>query len=144
MSLGNRYRAIRLLGSGGYGSVYEAEDIDTNQRVAVKQSNLPDVEDDPTDQVFLLAIGHPFIVFGHHDLTSRHAFSHQGIQTVTLREAMVVRLRHPNLVRLIRVYDFERKHNFVFEVSASDRQQRCSRLCKLKSLAKTQCWYTTT
>jgi serine/threonine protein kinase len=75
MVLGNRYRAIRLLGSGGYGSVYEAEDIETHQRVAVKQSNLPDVEDDPTDQVFLVAIGHPFVVYGHHDLTSRHAIS---------------------------------------------------------------------
>lgn len=75
MALGNRYRAIRLLGSGGYGSVYEAEDVETNQRVAVKQSNLPDVEDDPTDQVFLLAIGHPSIVYWHHNLTSRHAFS---------------------------------------------------------------------
>ncbi len=32
-----RYRKIRLLGSGGYAAVYEALDTKTNLRVALKQ-----------------------------------------------------------------------------------------------------------
>jgi len=36
--LGERFRLVRLLGEGGYGAVYEAEDVNTNQRVAVKQA----------------------------------------------------------------------------------------------------------
>ncbi len=51
----------------------------------------------------------------------------QGIEAVTLREAsMGVRLRHPNLVRLLHVYESERQYNFVFEVSA--RGQRAGSL----------------
>ena len=34
--LGERYRVLRCLGSGGFGSVYEAEETDTGLRVAVK------------------------------------------------------------------------------------------------------------
>jgi len=34
--LGDRYRVLRCLGSGGFGSVYEAEETDTGLRVAVK------------------------------------------------------------------------------------------------------------
>src|SRR4051794_39681217 len=34
--LGERYRIHRLLGQGGMGTVYEAEDTTTGQRVAVK------------------------------------------------------------------------------------------------------------
>ncbi len=34
--LGERYRVLRCLGSGGFGSVYEAEETDTGLRVAIK------------------------------------------------------------------------------------------------------------
>jgi serine/threonine-protein kinase len=34
--LGGRYRLLRCLGTGGFGAVYEAEEIDTSLRVAVK------------------------------------------------------------------------------------------------------------
>ena len=34
--LGDRYRIVRCLGTGGFGSVYEAEEVDSGLRVAVK------------------------------------------------------------------------------------------------------------
>ncbi len=37
--LGQRYRLLRCLGSGGFGAVFEAEEIDTSLRVAVKLLN---------------------------------------------------------------------------------------------------------
>jgi serine/threonine protein kinase len=37
--LGERYRLLRCLGSGGFGAVFEAEEIDTSLRVAVKLLN---------------------------------------------------------------------------------------------------------
>jgi serine/threonine-protein kinase len=37
--LGDRYRLLRCLGSGGFGAVYEAEEVDTSLRVAVKLLN---------------------------------------------------------------------------------------------------------
>ncbi|APR81749.1 serine/threonine protein kinase [Minicystis rosea] len=42
-TLGNKYRIERILGSGGMGSVYAAEDVGSGQRVAVKviHGNLP-------------------------------------------------------------------------------------------------------
>ncbi|MEO6773987.1 MAG: protein kinase [Kofleriaceae bacterium] len=40
--LGGRFQLIRRLGAGAFGTVYEAEDTDHNQRVAVKQLHVVD------------------------------------------------------------------------------------------------------
>jgi len=38
--LGGRFQLVRRLGAGAFGTVYEAEDIDYKQRIAVKQLNV--------------------------------------------------------------------------------------------------------
>ena len=40
--LGGRFQLVRRLGAGAFGTVYEAEDIDYKQRIAVKQLNVLD------------------------------------------------------------------------------------------------------
>ena len=41
----DRYRIVRVLGSGGTGTTYEAEDLQTYRRVAIKTVFLQQVED---------------------------------------------------------------------------------------------------
>lgn len=65
--LGNKYRLDRLLGQGGMGAVYQAENVDIGRRVAVKVL-LPEVAADAdalarfrTEARAAAAIGHPGI-----------------------------------------------------------------------------------
>ncbi|HEY6035048.1 MAG TPA: protein kinase, partial [Kofleriaceae bacterium] len=40
--LGGRFQLVRRLGAGAFGTVYEAEDVDHKQRIAVKQLHVLD------------------------------------------------------------------------------------------------------
>lgn len=51
--LGGRYRLVRCLGSGGFGAVYEAEEVDTGLRVAVKLLNHTALHDSRMRERFL-------------------------------------------------------------------------------------------
>ncbi len=51
--LGDRYRLLRCLGSGGFGAVYEAEEVDTSLRVAVKLLNRSALSDTRMRERFL-------------------------------------------------------------------------------------------
>ena len=85
-----RYVLLRPLNSGGYGTVYEAQDRNTGERVAIKKSDLLSEADDPNDQ---------------------------GVPVVVLREGAVLRrLQHPNVLRLFDIYLHLGHHNFVFEL----------------------------
>jgi serine/threonine-protein kinase len=73
-----RYVLLRPLNSGGYGTIYEAQDRDTGERVAIKKSYLLSEAEDPDDQ---------------------------GVPVVVLREGAVLRkLQHPNVLRLFDIY----------------------------------------
>ena len=88
-----RYVLLRPLNSGGYGTVYEAEDRDSGERVAIKKSHLLSEAEDPNDQ---------------------------GVPVVVLREGAVLRrLQHPNVLRLFDIYLHLGHHNFMFELYAS-------------------------
>ena len=65
--LGGRYEVLRLLGTGGMGAVYEAQQRDLNRRVAIKV--LHDTRHDPGDLARFrqeaqaaASLGHPNIV----------------------------------------------------------------------------------
>ena len=67
-TLGGKYRLERMLGQGGMGAVYEAENLDIGRRVAVKVL-LDQFANDPdilarfrTEARAATAIGHPGIV----------------------------------------------------------------------------------
>jgi serine/threonine protein kinase len=68
--LGGRYRLLRCLGSGGFGAVFEAEEIDTSLRVAVKLLNRSAL----------------------HDIRMRERFLQEA--------RMIAELRSPHIVRL--------------------------------------------
>lgn len=51
--LGGRYRLLRCLGSGGFGAVFEAEELDTSLRVAVKLLNRTALHDARMRERFL-------------------------------------------------------------------------------------------
>ncbi len=63
--VGSRYRRVRRIGAGGMGVVYEAEDLERGQRVALKTIEDPDIE-----QIYRLKrefraladLGHPNLV----------------------------------------------------------------------------------
>ena len=85
-----RYVLLRPLNSGGYGTVYEAQDRDTGERVAIKKSYLLSEAEDPDDQ---------------------------GVPVVVLREGAVLRkLQHPNVLRLFDIYLHLGHHNLVVEL----------------------------
>eukprot|EP00277_Geminigera_cryophila_P008724 CAMPEP_0179410438 /NCGR_PEP_ID=MMETSP0799-20121207/3287_1 /TAXON_ID=46947 /ORGANISM="Geminigera cryophila, Strain CCMP2564" /LENGTH=355 /DNA_ID=CAMNT_0021182287 /DNA_START=96 /DNA_END=1159 /DNA_ORIENTATION=+ len=115
---GGKYVLIRHLNSGGYGSVYEAQDTVSNRRVAIKKSDLFSDQNDINDQ---------------------------GVPVVVFREGCVLcKLTHPNVVRVYDVYIQEGHHNFVLELCACnlreymgllDQQgQRCMEEAKLQDL----------
>ncbi len=67
--VGTSYRVLRPLGSGGFATVYEAEDIALGRKIALKTSSLPDAELRAEAQA-LAAFHHPSVVgvygFGEH------------------------------------------------------------------------------
>jgi len=100
--IGGRYLLIRHLNSGGYGSVYEAQDRQNNIRVAIKKSDLFSDQNDPNDQ---------------------------GVPVVVFREGCVLcKLTHPNVVKVHDVYIEQGHHNFVFELCACNLREYMGQL----------------
>jgi formylglycine-generating enzyme required for sulfatase activity len=91
--LGDSYRVERVIGSGGFGITYEAEDINLGSRFALKEY-------------------YPFD-FGDRDSTmsvrpksERHRKTFDWGRVSFLQEArMLARFRHPSIVRVSRVFE---------------------------------------
>ena len=91
--LGDSYRIVRMVGSGGFGITYEAEDIDLGTTVAIKEY-YPDE-------------------FGDRDSTmsvrpksDRHKKTFEWGRASFLQEARTLaRFEHPSIVRVTRVFE---------------------------------------
>ena len=91
--LDESYRIVRVVGSGGFGITYEAEDLKLRTRVALKEYY-------PLD-------------FGDRDSTmsvkpksDRHAKTFQWGRSNFLQEARTLaRFEHPTIVRVTRVFE---------------------------------------
>lgn len=88
-----QFEIVRRLGRGGMGTVYEAQDIENQRRIALKVLNRP-VEDAPSRQRFLregrlaASINHPnsVFVFGTHQINSHSLISMELVSGGTLEQ----------------------------------------------------------
>jgi hypothetical protein len=102
--LDDSYRIVRVVGWGGFGSTYEAEDIKLNMRVALQEC-------------YPLEFGDRDATLGVKPKSDRHRQTFQwGRSNFLLEARTLARFEHPSIVRVTRV----------FEASSTPRQHHCA------------------
>jgi serine/threonine protein kinase len=91
--LDDSYRIVRVVGSGGFGITYEAEDIKLNMRVALKE-------------YYPLEFGDRDSTMSVKPKSDRHRQTFQWGRSNFLQEARTLaRFEHPSIVRVTRVFE---------------------------------------
>ena len=101
---GNKYRIIRLLGQGGFGVTYEAEQVALHRRVAVKEFFMKDCceREGATNHV---TVG-----------TGRQRALAERFKGKFIREAqMIAGMDHPHIVRVIDIFEENGTAYYVME-----------------------------
>ena len=91
--LDDSYRIVRVVGSGGFGITYEAEDIKLNMRIALKE-------------YYPLEFGDRDSTMSVKPKSDRHRQTFQWGRSNFLQEARTLaRFEHPSIVRVTRVFE---------------------------------------
>src|SRR6516165_1470019 len=91
--LDDSYRIVRVVGSGGFGITYEAEDIKLNMRIALKE-------------YYPLEFGDRDSTMSVKPKSDRHRQTFQWGRSSFLQEARTLaRFEHPSIVRVTRVFE---------------------------------------
>ena len=127
--LDDSYRIVRVVGSGGFGITYEAEDIKLNMRIALKE-------------YYPLEFGDRDSTMSVKPKSDRHRQTFQWGRSNFLQEARTLaRFEHPSIVRVTRVFEanstaymvmrFEQGHSFedwLAELGRAPTQEELDRI----------------
>ena len=126
---GGKYRIVRVLGQGGFGITYEAEQVSLGRRVAVKEFFMKDVcnRDGSTSHVSVPSVGSRELV--------------EKFRQKFLREArMIASMKNPHIVRIYDVFEENGTAYYVMEyLSGGSLQQVVRNSGRLKESVALAC-----